>query len=246
MIKAVSFDFDHTLYDRDKTYENMVDDFMVYFAAYLRPDATRSEVLGVMQACDRSGIYKAGHWEGIYDDTLKSGIFAVRPTYETYYDGFMEGYYPGAIVLYDDTIPTLQKLRALGCKVSILTNGPSDYQRDKIGRVKLDRYVDCVLVGGELPHGKPHHTAFEAVCRAMGSRPGETAYVGDNPVNDVDGARRAGLVPIWMRSVGTWDDSLAPAPYGIDRLCELPALLETINHTLAAAEWRRTAAAKQQ
>ena len=36
MIKAIAFDFDHTLYDRDATYENLVDDFMAYFADELQ------------------------------------------------------------------------------------------------------------------------------------------------------------------------------------------------------------------
>lgn len=229
MIRGVAFDFDHTLYDRDKTYENMVDSFLKYFSGYLRPGLPRDEVLKVMQDCDRSGIYKAGHWEGIYADTIASGIFDQRPSYEMYYNGFIETHYPPAIVLYDDTVDTLVRLRALGYQVAVLTNGPSDYQRDKLCQVGLAQYLDCIVVGGELPHGKPHRTAFEAVCQAMGCAPAQTAYVGDNPVNDVDGARRAGLTPIWMRSVGIWDKRLEPPRYAIDRLRELPSLLGRIN-----------------
>ena len=35
MIKGIAFDFDHTLYDRDATYEKMLEGFMTYFAPYL-------------------------------------------------------------------------------------------------------------------------------------------------------------------------------------------------------------------
>ena len=70
MIKGIVFDFDHTLYDRDATYENILDSFMEYFANYLRRDVTKEEVLRTMQKCDRTGIYKAPHWEAIYSTSM--------------------------------------------------------------------------------------------------------------------------------------------------------------------------------
>lgn len=229
MIRGIAFDFDHTLYDRDGTYEKMLPGFMAYFAPYLREGIAPGEVLKVIQRCDRTGIYKDAHWEGIYRDTLESGIFAKAPTYEVYYEGYLENNYPQNIVLYDDTIPTLEKLKKMGLRVGILTNGPSRYQRDKVERVELHRHVDTVVVGGELPNPKPHADAFFEVCRQLGCLPEECAYVGDHPINDVDGARKAGMTGIWFRSVGTWMEDVPPAEYGVDALGELPALLEKIN-----------------
>ena len=229
MIKGIAFDFDHTLYDRDATYEKMLEGFMTYFAPYLREGIAREEVLQTIQRCDRTGIYKDAHWEGIYRDTLASGIFARHPTYEVYYEGYLENNYPQNIVLYKDTLSTLAQLRDMRLKVGILTNGPSQYQRDKVERVALHRHVDTVVVGGELPHPKPHASAFAEVCRQLGCAVEECAYVGDHPVNDVDGARQAGMTGIWFRSVGTWMEGIDPAPYAVDALGELPALIERIN-----------------
>lgn len=230
MIKGIAFDFDHTLYDRDGTYEKMLSDFMTFFAAYLREDITAAEVLETIQRCDRTGIYKDGHWEGIYRDTLASGIFAKDPSYEFYYEGYLENNYPQNIVLYKDTISTLDRLREMGFKVGILTNGPSRYQRDKVERVDLHCHVDAVVVGGELPYPKPHKSAFEEVCRQLGCTLEECAYVGDHPINDVDGARKAGMTGIWFRSVGTWMEGVEVAEYAVDTLGELPTLLERINN----------------
>ena len=86
-----------------------------------------------------------------------------------------------------------------------------------------------VILCGDLEYQKPHASTFEAICEAMGCAPGEALYVGDNPVNDVEGARRAGMVPVWMRSVGLWFDALEPSPYAIDAIGELPELIEKIN-----------------
>lgn len=229
MIKGVVFDFDHTLYDRDATYENMLDGFMAYFADYLRSDVTAEEVLRTIQNCDRTGIYKDAHWEGIYRDTLESGIFARNPSYEVYYAGYIKNSYPQAIKLYDDTISTLDRLRGLGYRVGILTNGPSAYQHAKVERVGLDKHVDVVVVGGDLPDPKPHRDAFQYVCDRMGCSVEESVYVGDNPINDVDGPRKAGMIPIWFRSVGSWIDGVEPAEYAVDVLGEIPDLLAEIN-----------------
>lgn len=229
MIKGLAFDFDHTLYDRDATYENMLESFLQFFAPYLRKDISPQEVLSTIQTCDRTGIYKDAHWEGIYRDTLESGIFAVHPSYEVYYEGYIKGHYPQSIVLYSDTLSALDELRQMGCKVAILTNGPSAYQHAKLEQVGLSAHVDAIVVGGDLPNPKPHPDAFAEVCRQMGCLPEEAAYVGDNPINDVDGPRKVGMTAIWFRSVGIWLDGVAPAEYAVDRLSELPALVQKIN-----------------
>lgn len=229
MIKGIVFDFDHTLYDRNATYANMLDDFISYFQKNLRPEISSDEVLKIIQKCDRTGVYRAGHWEAIYQDTLESGIFLTPPTYEDYCNGFIEKRFPAAMVAYDDTIPTLDTLRTAGYKVGVLTNGPSDYQWYKASLLHLQEHTDTILVGDDLPHPKPHISAFHRVCELLGCAPEDTLYVGDNPVNDIDGARNAGLIPVWFRSVGTWVNGVTPAPYQIDALGEIPALVRKIN-----------------
>lgn len=229
MIKGIAFDFDHTLYDRDGTYEKMLSGFMKFFAEYLREGITQEEVLEAIQHCDRTGIYIDGHFGGIYQNTVESGIFAKEPGYEVYYEGYIEKNYPQNIVLYRDTISTLDGLRGKGYKVGILTNGPSKYQRDKIEYAGLSNHVDAVVVGGELPNSKPHKDAFVEVCRQLGCRIEECVYVGDHPINDVDGARKAGMKAIWFKSVGIWLGGVKEAEYAVDELSEIPALLKIIN-----------------
>ena len=229
MIRGISFDLDHTLYDRDATYEKMLPEFMQFFSKYLRDDVTPGEVLETIQRCDRTGIYKSGHWEGIYRDTLESGIFAQEPSYEVYYEQFLENVYPECMVLYDDTIPVIEHFRQSGFQVAILTNGPSDYQRAKIEKVSLDKHVDRILVGSELPAAKPNLIAFQSLCRLMDCAPDEAMYIGDHPINDVDGARKAGMIPVWFRSVDIWFDSVPPSPYSVQRLGEIPPLVDRLN-----------------
>lgn len=244
MIKAVAFDFDHTLYDRSLTYDNMLDSFCAFFAEYLRPGISREEVLSAIKAADsisfkkprsltdevRTKVIGGKHWLGIYNATLDSGIFAEEPGYDRYYYGFIEKAFPNAMVLYPDVLPTLHWLREQGYTTGILTNGPADYQKTKLETLNMYEAVNVVVLCGDLEQQKPHAMTFEAICEAMHCRPEEAVYVGDNPWNDVEGARRAGMIPIWMRSVDIWLENLEPAPYNIRAIGEIPEVLKVIEH----------------
>lgn len=225
MIKAVAFDLDYTLYDRHKTYEKMVDGFMNFFREELRRDVDREEVLKALEDSDRKGIYEAAHFTGIYARLLETGIFLREPGFEKYYYEYIETAYPPAVTEYEDTMSTLRALRERGYKLGILTNGPSKYQRDKLDSTNIMSCMDALIVGGDLPQQKPARIAFESIVQALECEPQEVAYVGDHPRVDMDGARRWGLTPIWMRSVGTWLEGVEPVEKSIGRLSELLELL---------------------
>ena len=55
-------------------------------------------------------------------------------------------------------------------------------------------------------------------------------YVGDHPLNDVEGSRRVGYTPVWVKTTGTWFfDDIEKAPYEVDTVAELPELLAKID-----------------
>ena len=82
-------------------------------------------------------------------------------------------------------------------------------------------HIDALVVGGDLPHQKPHRIAFEAIADKLGCEMEEIAYVGDHPEKDMDGARKCGMTPIWMRSVDKWPENVEPVEKSIKRLSEL-------------------------
>jgi putative hydrolase of the HAD superfamily len=91
--------------------------------------------------------------------------------------------------------PFIDRLRE-EYRVGLLTNGPRVAQRDKLTTLGWTDIFDAALVTGELDAGKPDRAAFEALLDALGTAPGETAYVGDDVDADIAGAADAGLVPI--------------------------------------------------
>jgi FMN phosphatase YigB (HAD superfamily) len=57
--------------------------------------------------------------------------------------------------------------------------------------------------------------------------PAEAAHVGDDQEADVEGARGAGVLPVWLNRAGThWERESPPPPITIRTLDELPHALE--------------------
>lgn len=124
---------------------------------------------------------------------------------------------------FEDTFTVLEAIRRK-YTTGILTNGFIELQRRKIEQYKLAAYVDFTLISEEAGYHKPDERVFREVLKLAGNiSPEETIYVGDNLINDIQGAMRAGLTPIFINTKG----DLEP-PEGvvkIQRLSELLSLL---------------------
>ena len=77
---------------------------------------------------------------------------------------------------------------------------------------------------------KPDRRIFEAVLEALDTHAADAVYVGDHPVNDVQGATEAGLTAIWLSGWQDWPADDLPAEHVVDRLVEVPQLLDRSSH----------------
>jgi putative hydrolase of the HAD superfamily len=84
-------------------------------------------------------------------------------------------------------------------RVGILTNGLPEVQRRKVAALGLPALVDAVIYAHEVGTGKPDPQVFLTACETLGTDPASTVMAGDDPWNDIDGARRAGLRAIRIR-----------------------------------------------
>lgn len=127
------------------------------------------------------------------------------------------------IRLYPDAVETVRSLRALGLKVGVLTNGPSELQRRKLALLRLEDELDAVAISGEIGHSKPAPEAYAAAVALLGLEAGEVAMVGDHVENDVAGALAAGLgAAVWVER---YPGELPEGARLARELAEVPALL---------------------
>lgn len=98
-----------------------------------------------------------------------------------------------------ETIDTLRGLRADGFRLGILTNGLVSTQRRKVTALGVLPLVDAVTYGhAHAAEGKPDHACFAAALEQLQVPAAATVFLGDHPINDIGGARRAGMRTIWL------------------------------------------------
>ena len=129
-----------------------------------------------------------------------------------------------------ETLAQLARRYPLG----LITNGPSDGQRAVIDALGLNDIFRWHIVSGDAHIGirKPGKGIFQHALTLSGSLPRDTWYIGDNPVNDIAGARGAGWRACWLASPDGDFPAELPAPDArISRLEELPDIISRYEAT---------------
>jgi len=98
-----------------------------------------------------------------------------------------------------ETGQALQRLRADGWRLAILTNGLPSVQAAKIDALALQTMVDHVIYAEAVTKkGKPDPAAFLAALNRLDLTADRCVAVGDDPVRDIKGARAVNLRTIRM------------------------------------------------
>ena len=114
---------------------------------------------------------------------------------------FLEPIFATAQVSHD-ALPVLAGLKRRGVKTAIVSNtpwgSPGRIWRSELARHDLLTAVDAVVFCRDVGWRKPHPTPFRRALEMIGVAEKDAAFVGDNPVWDVEGAESAGLLPILL------------------------------------------------
>ena len=135
----------------------------------------------------------------------------------------------GRRVVHEGTLETLRELKARGYKLGIIANTVTETEiPDWMCR---DGVADCfktVILSSKVRLRKPDPTIYKLAARCIGSDPETCAYVGDNPVRDVEGAVNAGFgAMVLFEDAGTADrEGKAPTVQPNFRIRSIPELLE--------------------
>ncbi|MBY9003025.1 MAG: TIGR02253 family HAD-type hydrolase [Candidatus Lokiarchaeota archaeon] len=141
------------------------------------------------------------------------------------------------IALYDDVDPCLKKLKKIGIKTVIISDGLPIKQYEKILRLKIDKLVDSIVISDEIGIRKPNPKLFSYYLKKFDVKGVETIYVGDNIHKDIVPANQNNINTIFIHRGGKYDtfntglkltDDLKP-DYEINNLNEIFPIIERIN-----------------
>jgi putative hydrolase of the HAD superfamily len=106
------------------------------------------------------------------------------------------------LAMFPDAYETLDRLKELGVKLALITNGASEPQRAKVVRFALEHRFEHIQIEGEHGFGKPEELAYTHAMEVLGVAPHETWMVGDNLEWEVVGPQRLGIHAIWHDGYG--------------------------------------------
>ena len=124
------------------------------------------------------------------------------------------------IELYPETLDVLNTLGHV--RTAVLSN--ADLEHRAAWNFALP--VEFILISESLRAYKPHRLVFQKALERLGLPPHEVLHVGDSDVDDVKGAKEAGLAVAWVNRDGRARRRDVPAPdFEIRDLRQLPALI---------------------
>ncbi len=195
MIRAVLFDLDGTLYDRDAAMLALAHDQFDAFKDKMPPQVdgqrftTRFLDLDDHGYASRSDVYRRLADEFGLDNWLT--VELERHFWESY---------SRRCEISDDTWATLRALKTAGKRLGVVTNGQTEWQTRKLEGLGLGSFFDAVLISESEGIRKPDARIFHRALERCGvEHPADAMFVGDQPEVDVAGAHAAGLVAVWKR-----------------------------------------------
>ncbi|EPQ57694.1 hypothetical protein GLOTRDRAFT_38464 [Gloeophyllum trabeum ATCC 11539] len=106
---------------------------------------------------------------------------------------------------FDDSLPTLEKLRAMGVKSALVSNADSR-MRLVLDDLSLSPHLTEILISEEEGIEKPAKEIFARACQRVGVGLDEAVHVGDELDGDYYGASKAGLQALLVRRPGPEGD----------------------------------------
>ena len=153
-------------------------------------------------------------WRSIFDELFPKCPNIARAMWELFKCHYFESLFP-------DTLPALQRLRAYGVPMGIISNYGKTLL-DLLIQFELDRYFDFAIVSANEGVAKPDPKIFELGLAAARSSASEVLYVGDNVIDDIEGANNVGIDAVLINRPGRQPST---APLMIDSLLDIEKLV---------------------
>jgi putative hydrolase of the HAD superfamily len=231
-IRAVIFDLDNTLWDVYPVIlraEHAMHDFLLrnYPRVTDRHDLHSMRDVRARMALQHPAMGHDFTWlrlEALRHHAREAGYAEAmaEEAFEVFYRARNE------VTLYDDVRPALDAL-VRDYRLFVISNGNADLRLCGLGE-----YFEGSLAAREAGMMKPDPRIFAMLLARAGLAAHEAVHVGDDPEADVEGARAAGVEPVWLnRDAAEWKRPSPPPSLTIGGLHELQAAIARVRQVRA-------------
>lgn len=219
VIKAVLFDLDGTLLNRDASVKLFIERQYERLNKLLNSIPKEKYISRFIQLDKRGYVWKDKVYQQlVYEFNIET------ITWEALLQDYMNEF-KHHCVPFPNLINLLEKLKTDHFVLGMITNGFGQFQMDNIKALEIEKFFDVILVSEWEGMKKPNPQLFMSALEKLHVLPYESIFLGDHPENDVKGAQDVGMKGIWKRDF-QWDFVEADAI--IDDLLELPAIIDQL------------------
>jgi putative hydrolase of the HAD superfamily len=217
--KAVLFDLDNTLADRDTALVTIAHALHAW-RPEIAAEVSVDEFVPLLVEMDDQG--KAGR------DLLLKRVLNRWAAIEVGHAGMLDWFatvYGPSFPQDPRVIDFLTTVTRAGMPWGIVTNG-SVRQHETTAALGLEEICPCITVSDKVGFRKPGPTIFTKALECLGLEVGtDILFVGDDPTADIEGAQTLGLATAWVRRQRPWTDPYFEPDHQIDHVADLIPIL---------------------
>ncbi|RWZ58588.1 HAD family hydrolase [Halobacillus fulvus] len=222
MIKAIIFDLDGTLLDRDTSVKVFVSRQYDRLNQRLQHIPKEKYIERFIQLDDHGYVWK----DRVYRQLIHEFTIDRLTADELLHDYLI--HFKDSCVPFPGLIEVLEELKRRHFQIGMITNGKGQFQLDNIKALGIDSYIEAILISDWEGIKKPDPLIFKRATKRLKVSPEECVFIGDHPEKDVEAAKKSGMRSVWKRN-SHWDGVDADAV--IFDLGELPDIIQSLHFT---------------
>lgn len=216
MLKAVIFDLDGTLLNRDASVQAFINNQYDRLSNYLSPIPKEVYTKRFIELDNHGYVWK----DIVYTQLIEELNITSFTAEELLNDYLLE--FRNHCIAFNNLLEMLEDLKKQGVSLGIITNGFGHFQLHNIKALGIEQYFEVLLISEWEGIKKPNPEIFTRALSKLQVKPEESMFIGDHPVNDVEAAKKVGMIGVWKRD-SAWDEPTAD--YIIDDLIEVPLIV---------------------
>jgi len=227
MKSAIYFDLDNTLTDRNASIDEFAKCFIRHFSNELSVTNVK-KVSQIIRDQDNGGyLDKCSPYQKIYQAVsceLHKQLQWNNNVNVEIIEQFWREEFPNCTVEMKGASRLINELHLQGYHLGIISNGSDASRQKTVASTTLGHLFKQVVSSEKFGVSKPNCSIFIETAKVAGFKTSQCLYVGDHPVNDISGAKNAGMGVIWLQGFHT-DSGLPNGVIKVKNLDEIEPLL---------------------
>ena len=209
-IRAVLFDLDNTLTHRDQSILAYSQHLANIYQQQLQ-QAEISQIQSIIRRIDNGGYPKK---ELLTHPSIAASVaYALQqelnwnslPDFEELTQFWFQQFGLSAVAM-PGANSLLAELKQQGYKLAVVSNGGHATRLTILQGLGFSHYFDEIISSELVGISKPNPEIFLHTSRQLDIAPQHCLFIGDHPVNDIQGATEAGMQALWLKGFHEVED----------------------------------------